>query len=211
MDALNWVDLVIIGVIALSALVSLIRGLIPEVLSLATWVAAFAVAMKFFPEVAPRFEPLLANETFRNIGAFAAIFVAILILGALINYLISSMVKATGFKATDRILGIAFGAARGVLVIALVVLGLGLTTIPEESWWNESQFIPKFEEAAIWLKDRMPENVREHFDFDGEESNKPPARLPADGISVQIEENRAASGAAGNSDGTEVIQSEPVQ
>lgn len=214
MDALNWVDFIIIGVVALSALVSLIRGLIPEVLSLATWVAAFAVAMKFFPEIAPRFEPYLANETFRNVGAFAAIFVSILIVGALINYLIGSMVKATGFKATDRILGIAFGATRGALVIALAVLGLGLTTIPEESWWQESKLMPKFEEAADWLKEKMPENVRSHFDFEGDKKpskNKPESESTVSGETGAAAAVEASSTEQGAVIEAEVIPTEPVQ
>jgi len=220
MESLNWVDFLIIGVITLSALVSLIRGLIPEVLSLATWIAAFAIAMKFFPATAPQFEQYLSNETFRNVGAFAAIFVAVLIVGALINYLIGSMVKATGFKATDRILGIAFGVARGALVIALMVLGLGLTKIPEESWWQQSSLMPHFEKAAVWLRERMPENVRNHFEFDDSKPAVEPVIEAGSGIETQpiaspdgsnLSPAKAEAAVEAGVERDNVIQSTPVR
>ena len=91
--------------------------------------------------------------------------IASLVIGGLIDYLVIQLVQKTGLSGSDRFIGMIFGAARGVLMIAALVLLAGLTPFPGDPWWQESRLIPYFEELAVWLRDMLPEDVAEKFRF----------------------------------------------
>ncbi len=107
-----WIDYVILGVIGFSALVSLIRGFVKEALSLVIWFAAFFIASNFYIELAAYFTNI-QDEMLRNGSAIAALFIATLIVGAVVNYVIGQLVQKTGLSGTDRVLGVVFGGVRG--------------------------------------------------------------------------------------------------
>jgi len=160
-----WLDYVLIGIVLLSALISLARGFVREVFSLAVWVLAFWVAWSFFRELAVQFEPVLTSPTARLGVAFAALMITTLMLGGMVNYLLIQLVEKTGMSGTDRFIGMVFGAARGVLLVSVLVLLAGLTALPQESWWSESGMVPYFEELALWLKRLLPEDLAGHFQY----------------------------------------------
>ncbi|MBK5936258.1 MAG: CvpA family protein [Halorhodospira halophila] len=139
---MNWLDLAILGVIALSAGISLIRGFVREVLSVLVWVAAFWVAVRYSGAVALLLEEWIASPTIRLGAGFVVLFVGTLILGALLNNALSALVTRTGLGGTDRLLGVLFGAARGAVVVALVVLLLGFSPMTQERAWEESVVLP---------------------------------------------------------------------
>jgi membrane protein required for colicin V production len=153
---LNWIDYSIVVFIALSVLISLIRGFTREVISLVTWVAAFLLAFNFATDVASFFDGKVSSGTIRFALGFGIIFIVSLILGAIVNYLISTLVDKTGLSGTDRVLGIGLGAARGVLVVAMVIVVAGFTSIPKEPAWEGSVLLPHFEDCANWLKQFVP-------------------------------------------------------
>ncbi|WP_036826790.1 CvpA family protein, partial [Photobacterium sanctipauli] len=137
-----WIDYVILGVIGFSALVSLIRGFVKEALSLVIWFAAFFVASNFYPQLAAHFTNF-QDEMLRNGSAIAALFIATLIVGAVVNYVIGQLVHKTGLSGTDRVLGIVFGGVRGVLIVAAVLFFIdAFTGFSDADWWKQSQLIP---------------------------------------------------------------------
>jgi membrane protein required for colicin V production len=91
------------------------------------------------------------------LAAFAALFVLTLIVGALVGKLITALISATGLSATDRILGMGFGAVRGGLVVVVIVALLGLTPATEDQWWKDSQLIPHFVLMEEWTKETAKE------------------------------------------------------
>lgn len=162
---LAWVDVVIIGIIAVSALVSVIRGFLKEVISLLTWIAAFWVAVSFSAQLAGWVPASIETPSVRLAIAFVALFLLTLVVGAVINYIISTVMDKSGLTGTDRMIGFVFGALRGVVVITVLVLFAGLTPLPQDPWWQESSLLPYFQSLATWTLDLLPADIARHFEF----------------------------------------------
>jgi len=161
---MHWADIAVFSIIGLSILISLFRGFVKEALSLATWVAALAVAIMFSARVAGYIPASVESQTARVIIAFVALFIITLIAGAIINYLVSQVVDKTGLSGTDRMLGIVFGVARGGLIVAILVLLASLTNMPKETWWQSTLTLPFFETVAEQVKSVLPPDWQQRFD-----------------------------------------------
>ncbi len=164
-SGLNWADLVILGIILISTGISLLRGFFKEAISLATWVAAFWVALNFSADQAHIFELFIETPSIRAGASFALLFLVTLILGSFINRAMQSLIDFSGFGGMDRLLGMVFGAARGVLVVSLLVLLAGLTPLPQDGWWHESLLLGHVQEITAWLQGQLPEHLRSYFSY----------------------------------------------
>ncbi|MCK4707588.1 MAG: CvpA family protein [Gammaproteobacteria bacterium] len=160
-----WFDIAILAVILVSTLISLIRGFVKESISLATWLIAGFIAMTYYLALTDFLLPYIESPTISQAVAFAVLFISSLIVGAIINYMVSQLVTKTGLSGTDKLLGMIFGAARGVLIIAMIVLFAGLTPMPSEVWWKESILIPEFMDIAVWIQQWMPQDLADRFKF----------------------------------------------
>ena len=146
-----WIDFVILGIIAISTLVSLIRGFVKEAVSLAVWVAAFFIASQFYQDLAVYFAQI-QDQMLRNAAAIAVLFVVTLILGAIINYILSKLVQTTGLSGTDRVLGLVFGALRGILIVSALLFFMdSFTGLSDSQWWHDSVLIPHFGVFIQWF------------------------------------------------------------
>ena len=162
---MGWLDISILVVILISCLISLVRGFVKESISLATWLVAGFIALRYHPVLAEIFTPYIESPTISLAAAFAALFILTLIVGAIINYMVSQLVNKTGLSGTDKMLGMVFGAARGVLIVSMIVLFAGLTPIPSENWWQESIMVDQFMKVAVWIKDLLPADIASSFSF----------------------------------------------
>ena len=162
---MGWFDIAILAVILISALISLVRGFVKESISLATWLIAGFIALTYYLVLADLLIPYIESPTLSQAVAFAILFITTLIVGAIINYMISQLVSKTGLSGTDKALGVIFGAARGVLIVAMIVLFAGLTPMPAEAWWQESMMVEHFLNIAMWIKDLLPADVANRFTF----------------------------------------------
>lgn len=160
-----WLDIAIIAIILLSAVISLARGFVREAFSLAIWVFAFWLSWSFFRDLEVPLREWIGSPTARLGIAFALLMIATLTVGGLVNYLIIQLVERTGMSGTDRLIGMVFGAARGILLVAVLVLLAGLTTLPREGWWLESTLVGYFEELAFWLRDLLPPELADRFRY----------------------------------------------
>jgi membrane protein required for colicin V production len=156
----NWIDYVILAILFISVLIGLARGLISEVLSLVIWVVAFWVAWTYGPSLAHYFESSVSLPSARVAIGYGLCFIAVLLIGGLIRFLISRLVASTGLGGTDRLFGMLFGLARGVLIVSLVVFVVGFTPLANAPDWRESAMMPQFRGVAEWLGQQIPENVR---------------------------------------------------
>jgi membrane protein required for colicin V production len=163
--AIAWIDVVIISLIALSAILSLFRGFVKEALALLTWLVALWVAMAFYEEFATWLSQWIAVPSAQKVTAFAILFICVLLLGAIVNYLAGKLVDKTGLTGTDKMLGIVFGVARGTVIVAILVLLAGLTPLPQDPWWQDSQFLGYFEDLAIWMRNFLPSEISNNITY----------------------------------------------
>ena len=99
---MNETDTAIMIVIGISCLFGLWRGLIKEVLSLLTWIAAILVARVYSEHLAELLVNLIDSSSIRYVTAFAILFVVVMMLGTLMNHFMSKLITVTGLKFADR-------------------------------------------------------------------------------------------------------------
>ena len=150
--AFTWVDWAIIAIIAISSLISLKRGFVKEALSLVTWIIAGVVAWMFGGALSQHLTDFIDMPSARVIAGCAILFVATLLVGALVNFLISELVRVTGLSGTDRFLGMVFGGARGALLVVVLTGLLSLAPVQQDPWWQQSSLLPHFLMVADWSK-----------------------------------------------------------
>ncbi len=178
---MNWTDYLILGTLAVSVLMGLWRGLISEVLALVIWIAAFWLSMRFGPLVAGYFEHSISLPSVRLLVGYGICFVLVLLAGALLRFVASKLIVGTGLSGTDRLLGMFFGLARGVVLVTLAVFLLGFTAVTRDPWWQQSRLLPQFQGTAAWLGQWVPASVRQYFHPSVVMDRLPPvpASLPA--------------------------------
>lgn len=165
---MSWPDYAILGILAISSLVGLLRGFIKEVFSLVVWAAAFVVAYRFADDVASLMEVQVTLPSARTAIGFIGLFIVVLVIGGLINYLLGRLVESTGLSGTDRLLGGFFGVARGVAIVVAGILVTGFTPLPADGWWKESRMIQSFMPLVTWSSGFLPDAASEYLDFEPE-------------------------------------------
>lgn len=156
---LNWADYTILSIIGFSTLVSLVRGFIREALSLFIWIGAFWIAYRLGPSFAQNFLMSVEAEGMRLPLGYGIVFISVLVGGAILNFAMSRLVYGTGLSGTDRVLGLVFGLARGILLVSILILVAPITAISKSTWWQQSELIPQFEGIAVYLSAILPEKM----------------------------------------------------
>jgi membrane protein required for colicin V production len=177
---MSWPDYAILAVILVSVLVGALRGFIKEVFSLLVWAAAFFVAYQYGGDVAGLMEDAVELPSARTAMGFTGLFVAVLLVGGLLNYLLGRLVAGTGLSGTDRLLGGLFGAARGLALVVVTLLVAGLTPIPADPWWRDSPTIARLMPLVDWAGSYLPDSIAEHLDFEPDEPEQPEAEDATD-------------------------------
>ncbi len=163
MPPLSWVDYCIVGIIGLSGLISLTRGLVQEVFSLAAWGAAVWIGLRFSRDLSAYLGSAIPLPSARLAAAFGILFAVSLGLASLIAFMLNKLIRSTGLSGIDRLAGLVFGVARGALVVAVLVLGAGATPLPRDPWWKASKLIPPFQSLAFWLRGQIPPDYASPF------------------------------------------------
>lgn len=158
-------DFALLGILGASVLLGLWRGVVSEVLALAAWVVAFFAARHFGPEAGHLLATWIADPALAAAAGFAAVVIAVLVLFGVGRLVVSLMLRAVGLGLVDRLLGGAFGVARGVLIaLALVLIG-GMTNLARQAWWRDATFAPPLETAVIAAKPWLPVDVAKRIRF----------------------------------------------
>lgn len=154
MPVLDWI---FVGVLLASLLLGAWRGLIFEVLSVLTWIAAFMVAQWLAPDVAQRLPLAGSGDAVRYAAGFALVFVLSVFAGGLVAALARKLFAAVGLQPADRALGAAFGVARGLVLLLAATVVIAMTPLKASSWWQASVGAGFTMAALNGLKPVLPE------------------------------------------------------
>jgi len=191
-DQLTILDYGVIGVVSLSALLSIVRGGVRESLGLASWVGAAIVAFLLFDQVQPMVMGLIDNELVANIATAIGLFIIPLIIFQIVSGVISDAIASGPLGIVDRMLGLAFGVLRGLLIACIAFLFVG-QILPEDKlppWFADAWVRPYLEEGAQWLRQFIPEGFLDDADRAVEETTGPLQRLQ------ELQENATGLGDA---------------
>lgn len=163
MAGLTAFDVAVLGVIGLSALVALIRGMTREVLALATWVGAVVVAWFGFPYAQELAQKTIAEPWLASGAALALVFLVPLIGFKVVAQILGSHLPGGVFGTLDRAIGVGFGLARGALIVCAAYLGLSMVLEPASHppWVTQARSLPLVRSGADWIRGLVPEDLRE--------------------------------------------------
>jgi len=150
--AVNLVDVLFVLVLVLSLLAGAWRGLMRELLSLLSWVVAAYVAWRFHGLLMGPLGGVIHSPGARQAAALVLMFIAAVVVLALVSHLLVSVLKRSPLRGTDRALGAVFGAVRGVVLIAATVLLVEATPLQKSLWWQGSSLVPQARAPAQWLR-----------------------------------------------------------
>ena len=160
MAVLDWIA---IALLVVSMLYGLVRGLVFEVISLAGWVAAFICAQWLAEDVGawlPFGDPA---ASWRYAAGFVLVFVAVAFGVGLVAALTRGLIAAVGLRPVDRVLGAAFGLARGAVTLLAIAVVVHLLALSDSAWWRESQSAIVLDAALQGLKPALPEKLASYL------------------------------------------------
>lgn len=161
---MSGLDLLVVGVMAVSSVAGLMRGLVREVFSLGAWVLAFLFAKSLAPFLAPMV-PGVESEALRHFAAIVLVFVIIVVVASLSGAVLAGMVKWVGLGFYDKFMGMAFGALRGGVIVLLLTLLAGLTALPQTRIWQDALTHEWLESAARLAMPWLPTSLAEHIRY----------------------------------------------
>ncbi len=158
-------DYLVLFVLSASVVISTLRGLVKEILSLVGWVVAFVAANAYGATLAPMLPSMIPGESVRLMVAFVALFLGTRILMGLLSMAVDALVKASGLSLADRGLGGLFGLARGIVIVLFAVILAGMTAIPQQDFWKHALLSPMAEAGARTVKPFLPAALTQHVHF----------------------------------------------
>jgi membrane protein required for colicin V production len=161
---MTWFDYVVIAVVALSLLLAVYRGAVREIASLAGWAAALVLSGLYAQQLA-QWLPLSWSPMLKAVVAYLVIFLGVLLASGLAGMLLAKLFRVAGLGFTDRAAGALFGLVRGVLIVFVVVMLAGLTSLPKQDFWREAMFSGPAETAVLAAKPLLPQDLAQRIRY----------------------------------------------
>ncbi|MEO6366254.1 MAG: CvpA family protein [Luteimonas sp.] len=153
MSSTDWM---LLAIVAVSALLGLMRGFIGVVVSIVAWLLAALAAFHFGAESAQWFSNGAAPGLRHLFAGYGMSFLVVLLLVGLVGWMARRMIHAAGLTGLDRALGFMFGLVRGGVIACVLVLAMGFTSMPREPGWRQSRIVPLLLPGAMWLRSWLP-------------------------------------------------------
>ncbi len=151
------IDILIAVAVVISVIVGIIRGFVKEAISLAALLVAIWAALYFGPSVGEISDSWISSQELKAWFGRVLVFAVVLSIGGLLGWGISKLVRLSVLSGMDRLAGSAFGAARGILLAALFVLGGEFAGFDNDPWWQKSILMPHLEVVAEWIEVMAPQ------------------------------------------------------
>ena len=151
------IDILIAVAIAVSMVIGVVRGFVKEAISIASLLVAIWAALYFGPGVGDISDSWISSEELQVWFGRILVFAVILSLGGLLGWGISKLVRLSVLSGMDRVMGSLFGAGRGILLVALGIIGGQFAGFDNDGWWKRSKLIPHLEVVADWIKVMAPQ------------------------------------------------------
>ncbi|MBA3448199.1 MAG: CvpA family protein, partial [Pseudaminobacter sp.] len=156
---ITLLDGILVGFTLVSAMLAMVRGFSREILSIASWAAAAAAAFFFYQPVLPYVQPYIDNEQLAMAAAAGIVFIIALIVVTVITMKLADFIIDSRIGALDRTLGFLYGAARGILVVAVGLLFFTwLVGANPPAWIAEAKSKPLLESIGDWLEGMLPDD-----------------------------------------------------
>ena len=162
---MEGVDIGILVVLFLPAIMGLLYGFLNVMFSIAAWIMAILVAVKFSGYFSPLLEAYL-EPLLRGVVAFAGVFIISLVIFTTLGYFVVKLLGRTGLTAADRFLGFFFGIGLGSAIITLLVFLAGFTAISKHEWWHEAVLIEPFQRVSVWGRGFLSEDIAVHHRYE---------------------------------------------
>jgi membrane protein required for colicin V production len=164
MHALNvsWVDLAVVGIVAVSTILAVVRGFVRETLSIIAWAAAAVATLYFGPIAAPFLRTRISTPLAGSLIAYVGAFLVVLIPLSFISYRLSEGVRRSPIGTLDRSLGVPFGVIRGLGLVGVAYLAFSLV-IPvgaQPSWVTGARLLPIIQGSSDVLLSLLPAHAR---------------------------------------------------
>jgi membrane protein required for colicin V production len=156
-------DWVMVALLLASFLLGAWRGLVYEVLSVISWVAAFVLAQWFAPRVATVLPMGGTAESLRYASGFLLVFLGVVFAGGLLAWITKKLVQAVGLRPIDRTLGAVFGLLRGAVLLLALAVVMNMTPLKSGDWWKESKGADISTSTLKALKPVLPEQFRQYL------------------------------------------------
>lgn len=163
MTSFDYFVLLIIGI---SVVVSMMRGAVKEVLAVAGWVLAFYVARTYATQLMPLLPENIPSEPLKILAAMVILILAVLLLTSLVSIALSGLIKKLGMNWLNRGLGAAFGFARGLLIVCVLVFLAGFTSLPRDARWTNAMFSAPLEALVKSVQPWLPPSIAKHLNYD---------------------------------------------
>ena len=161
---MTWLDYAVLVVLAASILWGVWRGLVHEVVSVASWVLAFLAANMFAGAMGDLLPATMAPEV-RVLVSFVVVFIVVLIACTIVGHLLSKMMKVAGLGPLDRTLGGVFGLARALVILLAFALVAGLTALPRQPAWRNSVSGEPLSKGALALRPWLPKSFADRLRY----------------------------------------------
>lgn len=171
MSSLTLADCIIVGIIAISVLISFLRGFVREAISLCVWGLAIILGLKYAGPLGNAWFTGIHSPELRYITVFIILFLVIMIVGMIISAIIRALMDKTGLGIVDRFLGVVFGFARGVLLVAMALMFIEMSSWAHSDWMKSSYAVEKMEPLVKWLNSFVPEQVGVVSEWVGQEQS----------------------------------------